>query len=406
MGPLAKNNEPLAADFAGFARKIIEQVDGRVSLEGVPKGGFGFTERGTIEGFNGVGDVADAFYKAQYMLEDVAAFSDYIDFLSFHLYLNRTRDGLSASPVDRVGQFGWDLHLIRSQFSAWLGELWTMNEGAVSSMPLHVSEWNYLLPQTVTEIGDTSMQDDFGGAFVSAALSYMQHEDLGISGAHYYPAWGAETGLFHAALGLAEGAIQHAFYMRRSAFAMELHSRLVGLDWVPLTLDRESLLESHSFNGLDVLEAAGLGRAGEWEQPSSEVVALAARGVGAAVTSYYILLTNLAATTRDVEVRLIGMQGLGEDALLPDATRLEPMAQGGLVCSTSRPVEGQQVTVITPNEEEVDSAVDSAYSSPELEVEFDEGLGGFVGRFELPAHDVLLLEFSNLGALPGLDQPR
>jgi hypothetical protein len=155
-----------------------------------------------------------------------------------------------------------------------------------------------------------------------------------------------------------------------------------------------------------VLEAAGLGRAGEWEQPSSEVVALAARGVGAAVTSYYILLTNLAATTRDVEVRLIGMQGLGEDALLPDATRLEPMAQGGLVCSTSRPVEGQQVTVITPNEEEVDSAVDSAYSSPELEVEFDEGLGGFVGRFELPAHDVLLLEFSNLGALPGLDQPR
>jgi hypothetical protein len=398
MGPVAEENAPLAHDFTTLARRILFFLNDRPTLAAIPTGGFGITEAGLIQAFSGEDDsLPDPYYKAWYMMEDAGDFQDEIDFLSFHLYVNRDRTGLSVSPAGRVGQFGADLSTIRQQFDALLYNLWHLDYSHAHAKPLHLSEWNYLLQQTVIDDEDTSMTHEFGGAFVSAGLSFMQHEYLGIQSAHFYPAWERESGLFHA-YGEQDGdELVHHFRIRRSALAMELHSRLTGMDWVPLSLDRVNLQwPEHSFAGLDILEAAAIGDADDWQMPSSDVVALAAKQEGDGLNQYDVLLTNVASVERQVQVKLHGVPVLFGAPVIASVTRLLGMDPGGADCQVRTPADG--ISVVAPEETDVDAAVEACYDVFLQEIEFDEGEGCYVGQFDLEPYDVLLVRIATPAA--------
>lgn len=204
-----------------------------------------------------------------------------LHFLSFHLYGNLELQKFGVRPITLTFEFASSLRDICSYLHQLAG---------FSDLKIHLSEWHLTSLQAPGYEGITL--SPFGGAFASAALSWMQYPELNIERAHMYPGYSTLSG--HFSFESAENIVPH-FTVRPSALASFFHSETVDDYWVPLTIHKSTNLTWQEIG--DVFECV---------DQSEPIVALSSKSAEHP-GRVSVILTNLGRRAADITVSIEGL---------------------------------------------------------------------------------------------------
>jgi hypothetical protein len=260
---------------------------------------------------------------------------DYFDFVSVHWYGRvETQYAMAGYDQDEVGLYkaaGLPEYLSPEYLTPGVmllqlvkicrGLRRTFEHFGRECPPIQVSEYHYSLP----EQSGPPTYGNFGGMYVSAALTWMQHRLFGIDRAHLFAGHDPMTGIFPCGKDLKElfdefepRGQETRFGIRRGAMAMALHAGIedwlrvipeapvTDVDYVPYYDDDDPRAEVFDGDVLEELRDADellyqtvMGRMG--------IAVLAARR-SVASRDKVLIVTNLDDEVKDVTVRMESMQ--------------------------------------------------------------------------------------------------
>jgi hypothetical protein len=158
-----------------------------------------------------------------------------LSYFTYHLYAFGTEEAsLSLTPTELVTGFCKHLEAIQRELANAF-EKYDCNP----SKPVHVTEWHFAGEGGSRDMNSCAylVNSAFSAMFASSALTWFQYPGFNIERAYWYVGHSEGAGLFYQTEIINyEGPAEYRTVIRPAAFAMALHSDLVGDFWLPITM--------------------------------------------------------------------------------------------------------------------------------------------------------------------------